>query len=126
MPKDTGTRAGRTAPRHTHPSEVPLISVMGALSDPVRVAIVRELAMNPDWSMTCGSFDVPVGKATRSHHFTVLREAGLIEQRDEGTHRINRLRREEMDGAFPGLIDLVLRTEFGADRPHQPAPAEVG
>lgn len=125
MPKDTGTRAGRTAPRHTHPSQVPLTSVMSALSDPVRVTIVRALAMHPDWSMTCGSFDVPVGKATRSHHFTVLREAGLIEQRDEGTHRINRLRREEVDGAFPGLIDLVLRSEFGPDRPPQPAPAEV-
>lgn len=117
MPNDTGARAGRTAPRHTHPSDVPLITVMAALSDPVRMTIVRELAMNPDWSMTCGSFDVPVGKATRSHHFMVLREAGLIEQRDEGTHRNNRLRRDEVNRSFPGLIDLVLHNGSGPELP---------
>ena len=68
----------------------------------------RELAAVPEWTKACGTFDLPVAKATRSHHFAVLRAAGLIEQRDEGSRRLNRLRRPEFDAAFPGLLDLVL------------------
>jgi len=101
-------RGGRPAPEHADPSAVPLTLALAALSDPVRLAIVRELAASPEWSITCGSFDIPVGKAARSHHFTILRQAGLIEQRDTGAHRLNRLRREEFDQTFPGLLDLVL------------------
>jgi len=100
--------AGRKAPQHVHPREVAIGAALAALADPVRLAIVRELAAAPDWSMLCGSFHVPVGKATLSHHFAVLREAGLIEQRDEGARRSNRLRRDDFDRRFPGLLALVL------------------
>ncbi len=124
MANDTGARAGRTAPQHTHPSQVPLIVVMAALADPVRLSIVRELATEPDWSMTCGSFNVPVNKATRSHHFTVLREAGLIEQRDVGTHRINRLRRSDFEDSFPGLLELVVQRAETPIAPPVPARAD--
>jgi DNA-binding transcriptional ArsR family regulator len=89
---------------------VPVRVVLAALADPVRLTIVRELAASPDWSRVCGSFDVPVGKAGLSHHFTALRNAGLIEQRDEGPRRANRLRRAEIDARFPGLLNLVLDT----------------
>jgi DNA-binding transcriptional ArsR family regulator len=93
---------------HAHPSEVSLQDALVAVADPVRRAIVKELAGNPDWTRACGTFDLAVTKATRSHHFTVLRSAGLIEQRDEGPRRLNRLRRAEFDQYFPGLLDLVL------------------
>ncbi|WP_367129709.1 MULTISPECIES: ArsR/SmtB family transcription factor [Streptomyces] len=99
----------RTPPEHVHPRDVLLETAMAALSDPVRLALVRELAASEDWERTCGSFDVPVRKAALSHHFAVLRSAGLIEQRDAGAKRINRLRRAEFDEHFPGLLDLVLR-----------------
>jgi DNA-binding transcriptional ArsR family regulator len=49
-----------------------------------------------------------VTKSTRTHHFRVLRETGVIEQRPEGTALVNRLRREELDERFPGLLDSVL------------------
>jgi hypothetical protein len=39
----------------------------------------------------------------------VLREAGIIGHRSEGTRRLISLRREELDAAYPGLIDSVLR-----------------
>jgi len=94
---------------HVHPREVPLQTVLEALEDPVRRTIVRELARQADWTCTCGTIDVPVSKATRSHHFAVLRTAGLVEQRDEGPRRLNRLREPEFDAAFPGLLALVLR-----------------
>jgi hypothetical protein len=35
-------------------------------------------------------------------------DAGLLEQRDEGNRRMNRLMRDEFDRRFPGLLDLVL------------------
>lgn len=64
-----------------------------------------------------GTFELPVSKATRSHHFSVLRAAGLIEQRDDGPRRLNRLRREEFDHAFPGLLGLVLRDKAQDRKP---------
>ncbi|WP_151479611.1 ArsR/SmtB family transcription factor [Streptomyces albicerus] len=105
------TTGHRAAPEHTHPDDVPVLAALAALADPVRIALVRELAGSPVWTRSCGSFDVPVGKAALSHHFSVLRGAGLVEQRDEGPRRVNRLRREEFDARFPGLLALVLREE---------------
>jgi DNA-binding transcriptional ArsR family regulator len=93
---------------HARPAEVPLQDALAAVADPVRRSILRELAAVPEWTKACGTFDLPVTKATRSHHFSVLRAAGLIEQRDEGPRRLNRLRRPEFDAVFPGLLDLVL------------------
>ncbi len=73
--------------------------MMAALSDPVRVAIVRELAARGE--ATCGAFDVGVSKATRSHHFKVLREAGLTRTRAEGTHRYRDAAARRGRGAVP-------------------------
>ncbi|MEU6734437.1 ArsR/SmtB family transcription factor [Streptomyces physcomitrii] len=106
---------------HHHPREVALHDALRALADPVRRTIVSVLAASPDWDRACGTFGLPVGKATRSHHFEVLRHAGLIEQRDVGSRRLNRLRREEFDARFPGLLDLVLSEE-----PEEPAGGRAG
>lgn len=103
-----GRASHRSVPVHTHPDDVPVQTALAALADPVRLQLVRELAKTDDWTRTCGSFDVPVGKAACSHHFAVLRAAGLVEQRDEGARRLNRLRRAEFEARFPGLLDLVL------------------
>jgi DNA-binding transcriptional ArsR family regulator len=84
-----------------------LSEVLHALSDPQRLAIVRGLAES-DAPRRCGSFDLPVTKSTLTHHFRVLREAGVITQEVDGTARLNSLRREELDRDFPGLLDAVL------------------
>jgi DNA-binding transcriptional ArsR family regulator len=86
--------------------DLKLATVMAALSDPARVAIVRALAA--DGERTCGSFELGISKATRSHHFRVLREAGVTHTRAEGTHRHVSLRRDDVDARFPGLLDAVL------------------
>jgi DNA-binding transcriptional ArsR family regulator len=91
------------------PGEVDLQIALAALGDPVRRSIVRQLAAVPDWTKACGTFDVPVSNATLTHHFLVLHKAGLLEQRQEGVRRLNRLRRPEFDARFPGLLDLVIR-----------------
>src|SRR2546421_6218676 len=88
-------------------AEVPVLSVLQALADETRLAIVRELAADGGERL-CGSFAPDLAKATRSHHFKVLREAGLTRTRIEGTGRYVRLRREELRRHFPGLLDSVL------------------
>jgi DNA-binding transcriptional ArsR family regulator len=86
--------------------DLTLAVVMAALSDPMRVAIVRQLAAEGE--RTCGTFDLGISKATRSHHFRVLREAGLTHTRSAGTHRHVSLRRDAVDARFPGLLSAVL------------------
>jgi DNA-binding transcriptional ArsR family regulator len=93
---------------HHPPTEtLELTSVLHALADPVRLEIVRVLARNDD-GVRCGECAHSVTKSTRTHHFRVLRESGLIEQSSEGTALVNRLRRSEVDERFPGLLDSVL------------------
>jgi DNA-binding transcriptional ArsR family regulator len=82
--------------------------LLQALADPVRLAVVRDLATSTE-PRTCYSLMQSVTKSTLSHHFRVLREAGIIEQRVEGTRKLTSLRRAELDDAFPGLLDSVLR-----------------
>jgi DNA-binding transcriptional ArsR family regulator len=91
-----------------HPAleQIELAAVLHALSDPMRLRIVASLSTGE--ARTCKSFDLPVTKSTCTHHFRVLREAGVIRQRLEGTTRLNTLRREELDTRFPGLLDAVL------------------
>ncbi len=92
-----------------HPSREELVlgAVLHALSDPVRLRIVAKLA-TCEGDQTCGSFELPVTKSTCTHHFKVLREAGVIQQRHKGTTRLNTLRREDLEARFPGLLDTIL------------------
>ncbi|MFT3864663.1 MAG: helix-turn-helix domain-containing protein [Solirubrobacterales bacterium] len=87
--------------------QIDLSAVLHALSDPQRRGIVAELASSPA-PRPCGSFAPEITKSTRTHHFRVLREAGLVEQWKEGTCKMSRLRREDIDVRFPGLLDSVL------------------
>jgi DNA-binding transcriptional ArsR family regulator len=85
---------------------ITLPGLMAALSDPVRVQILRALAGSGECA--CGAFELDIAKATRSHHLRVLREAGLTHTRADGTRRLVSLRREDLDARFPGLLDAVL------------------
>ena len=96
---------------HPAAGELELTGVLHALSDPVRLQIVRTLAAEDCGELRCGVFALPVTKSTSTHHFRVLRESGVIEQTADGTARVNRLRRADLDARFPGLLDSVLRSE---------------
>lgn len=91
---------------HPATTEIELAGVLQALSDPMRLRIVVALATADE--LSCKSIDLPVVKSTCTHHFRVLREAGVIRQRHEGTSRLNSLRRADLDTRFPGLLDAVL------------------
>ena len=88
-------------------AEIRLEAVLQALGDPVRLLIVRQLHSSEN-TRTCGSFELPVGKSTASHHFKVLRESGVIRQRVEGRRRQTELRAADLDERFPGLLGSVL------------------
>ena len=88
-------------------AEVPVLTVLQALADQTRLEIVRGLAEDGGERL-CGSFALDLAKATRSHHFKVLREAGLTRTRVDGTARYVRLRTEELRRIFPGLLDSIL------------------
>lgn len=86
------------------------LTVLHALSDPVRLEIVRQLAgCSGSSELKCGQIEVPVTKSTASHHFKMLYAAGIVSEREQGTSKYMRLRREELDERFPGLLDSVLR-----------------
>jgi DNA-binding transcriptional ArsR family regulator len=102
------------APTHPEAGELRLVEILSALSDPVRLRIVSRLA-GAGCELSCSAFDLPVSKSTSTHHFRVLREAGLVRQRYAGTARLNALRREELDAAFPGVLDAVLAAAAAAD-----------
>ncbi|MFJ7243591.1 ArsR/SmtB family transcription factor [Kitasatospora sp. NPDC098652] len=103
MPDDEG---------HPAPAEIQLGKVLSALADPLRRRVVRELAAGPDGeARTCSSFALPVSKATVTHHFRTLREAGLIRQVDRGNSRMATLRRADLEQRFPGLLALLTAEE---------------
>lgn len=96
--------------KFTHPKleTVSLTTVMQALSDPCRQRIVRVLGAAEGRGLACNEFDLGVSKATASHHFETLRNAGIIESRSEGVKCLSCLREEELNRRFPGLLDLIV------------------
>ncbi|WP_223777415.1 helix-turn-helix domain-containing protein [Streptomyces sp. 135] len=99
MPDDEG---------HPFPEEMDLRTVLHALADPLRYGVIARFLREPAGAeRTCASFQLPVSKSTTSHHFKVMREAGLLRMVDHGNSRTAVLRREELDERFPGLLDLV-------------------
>jgi DNA-binding transcriptional ArsR family regulator len=89
--------------------EIEMITVLQALSDPVRLQIVRQVAGCGAGELTCGELELPVAKSTGSHHLKILASAGVLAEREEGTRKYLSLRRADLDRRFPGLIDSVLR-----------------
>ncbi|MEU8341247.1 transcriptional regulator, ArsR family [Actinomadura meyerae] len=99
--------------RHPAPDEIGLVGVMGALSDPIRVGLVRVLADGRERGW--GELRAPVAKSTLSHHLRVLRDAGITRTREEGTRCYVTLRRDDLEARFPGLLAAVLDAARGDD-----------
>jgi DNA-binding transcriptional ArsR family regulator len=87
-------------------TEIDLLDVLHALSDPTRMTIVRILRTEPE--RLCGTFPVRVAPSTLTHHFRILRGSGVIRQREDGNRRWNSLRRADLEGRWPGLLDRII------------------
>ncbi|MEC4020673.1 ArsR/SmtB family transcription factor [Streptomyces sp. H27-D2] len=117
------THPGRRAPRYpAHPAparppepltepalgELRLETVMGALSDPLRMGIVRKLLLESEaYDHTCTWFALDRPKSSLTHHFRVLRESGLIRQRQYGLERRSHVRVDDLEARFPRLLALI-------------------
>jgi DNA-binding transcriptional ArsR family regulator len=105
-------------PGHPAAGDVTITDVLAALSDPIRICMVRSLTDGKEHP--AGEFSLPIARSTISHHAKVLREAGITFTRVDGTHRYISIR-PELEERFPGLLDAIM---VFADR-DLPSPAAL-
>jgi predicted transcriptional regulator len=99
--------------RFVHPGaeDITLAGVLGALSDPMRLRIFKKLLEKRAGSLSC-SAAAPcpeMAKSTLSHHFRVLRDAGLIRTTKQGVENLNCVRWDEVNARFPGLLKAIMK-----------------
>jgi DNA-binding transcriptional ArsR family regulator len=107
---------------HPATERIELSEVMHALADPARLEIVARLAATGGANCASVGSGIELHKSTMSHHYRVLREAGVTRTTQEGRARVVRLRRDDLDARFPGLLDSVLNA-LAQPRPMPPVAA---
>ncbi|WP_405177354.1 ArsR family transcriptional regulator [Nocardia sp. NBC_01377] len=96
------------------PSVAPLPTVLAALQDPVRLEMVRRLSNAGD-AVRCAALYEVINKSTATHHFKILREAGVIERLLIDGQTCQRLRTEDLDRALPGVLAPIVDAANRAD-----------
>ena len=84
-----------------------LQEVLAAVSDPVRLEMVRRMdaAGGP---APCAQLYDDISKSTASHHFKILREAGVTEPSVIGGKTHQRLRLDDVEERYPGVLRSIL------------------
>jgi DNA-binding transcriptional ArsR family regulator len=99
--------------RFVHPAkeDITLAGVLGALSDPMRLTILRKLLNKRYGCLSCTDAApcAEMAKSTLSHHFRILRDAGLIRTTKKGVENLNSVRWDELNERFPGLLTVILK-----------------
>jgi DNA-binding transcriptional ArsR family regulator len=101
--------------KYHHPSadQITITGIFHALSDPVRLNYIQCLA-SKGCEQACGAIVTPVAKSTMSHHLRVLREAGLVRIRTEGTQSLTSIRWDDLEARFPGLLKSLLQAAMAS------------
>jgi DNA-binding transcriptional ArsR family regulator len=86
----------------------PVQVVLAALADPVRLEMVRRLVDADGQSVQCSTLYDDVTKSTASHHFKILREAGVTERLIVAGQTHQKLRADELEAKLPGLLSSVV------------------
>ncbi|GAA4403090.1 ArsR/SmtB family transcription factor [Tsukamurella soli] len=89
-----------------------LQAVLAALADPVRLEMVRRLH-SAGGPVACAQLYEGVTKATASHHFKILREAGITDRETRGGVTYQRLRVDRVEAAYPGLLGAIVAAADG-------------
>jgi DNA-binding transcriptional ArsR family regulator len=92
------------------PADFDLARVLAALADRHRLAVIRYVALNGEsWcARVMQEAGLEMSKSTFSHHLRILREAGIVTKRTEGTKSFMCVRKDDLDRRFPGLADSIL------------------
>ena len=93
-----------------------LIHTFTALSDSTRLAVVEKLMTEGEQPVGALLNDVTMSAPAMSRHLKVLREAGLIQQRAEGTRRLYSVRPEALRTISDWVMDYRTFWEAGMDR----------
>lgn len=95
---------------HPATEDITLAGVLAALSDPMRLRIVSSLLKKNDCMSCSEAAPCPdMAKSTLSHHFRILREAGIIRTSKIGVENRNVLRIDDINARFPGLLKQILK-----------------
>jgi DNA-binding transcriptional ArsR family regulator len=95
---------------HPATEDLTLTGVLGALSDPARLRIFKNMVERKGCMSCCEASPYEgMAKSTLSHHFRILREAGLIRTSKRGVENRNIVRTEDIDARFPGLLQAILK-----------------
>jgi DNA-binding transcriptional ArsR family regulator len=103
-------RCGRLLTRVFVSCNLPFVETYGsagiaALGDPTRRAIFESLARRPKAVGEIAA-EVPVSRPAVSQHLRVLKHAGLVTDRPDGTRRIYQLRQQGVQ-AIHGYLDQM-------------------
>lgn len=92
---------------------IDVVALLKALADPVRLQVVSRLSDGEYHPCTTDEYGLSLHKSTLSFHFKTLREAGLTTTRVRGREHAVRLRIDDLDQRFPGLLTSVLGAATG-------------
>lgn len=95
---------------HPATEDITLAGVLGALADPMRLRIVRSLLKKNNCMSCSEAAPCPdMAKSTLSHHFRILREAGIVRTSKVGVENRNIIRSDDINARFPGLLKYILK-----------------
>lgn len=97
---------------HPDTDDIAIPRVLFALSEPLRLDMVRTLAERGEVDSIELGPDLP--RSTLTHHTSLLRESGVVFVRAQGRKCLIRLRDGDLQHRFPGLLDSVLAA-YGED-----------
>lgn len=98
---------------HPNEHEISLARVLFALSDPIRLNIVRALAKHQRLNSSDLVHNMP--KSTITHHTRILRESGVTNTNTEGRYCWISLRYDILNKKFPGLLSSILQVQDDED-----------
>lgn len=101
-----------------HPSleDISLAGLFYALGDDTRLRIIANLHKSPKKPLICIEAVEGIdglSPSTRSYHFRILREAGIIRSERQGKECYNTLRLDELERKFPGVLKSAIRNFSG-------------
>lgn len=106
---------------YEHPStqNISLPKVLAALSDPIRLEMLRRLSDGQEHDSITLADDLP--RSTLTYHTRILRESGVTWTRGEGRMCLISLRTRDLDARFPGLLSALVEQAIRDASPATPS-----